>query len=429
MKRLQLVFLFAILLNVVPAFSQPSERIVQVLVSPNHPDFLYKEGEEVMFNVSVYKSGVLLKNAEIRYDISEDMMKAHESGTKILEDGTFQINAGTLKNPGFLRCQVYAKYNEKEYQGVSTVGFDTHKIGPVTKLPSDFTDFWGNAKAKSAKLGMDIRKMLVPERCTEKVDVYHVSIQNYEQGGRIYGMLSVPKGDEKYPAILKVPGAGVRAYYGDVENAQRGYIVFEVGIHGIPVNLPNNVYSNLYAGALKNYYTFNLDNRDQFYYKRVYLGCVRAIDFIFSLSEFDGENLIAYGGSQGGALAIVTAALDNRVKALVSFYPALCDLVGYIHGRAGGWPHMFRKEENNTSANITTAQYYDVVNFARQIKVPGFYTFGYNDMTCPPTSIMSALNVVNATKDILIVENTAHYAYPEQRQETWKWIAEFLKKK
>lgn len=62
----------------------------------------------------------------------------------------------------------------------------------------------------------------------------------------------------------------------------------------------------------------------------------------FSMDEFDGENLIVYGGSQGGALAIVTAALDPRIKGLVSFYPALCDLNGYVHGRAGGWPHLFR---------------------------------------------------------------------------------------
>lgn len=34
----------------------------------------------------------------------------------------------------------------------------------------------------------------------------------------------------------------------------------------------------------------------------------------FSMDEFDGENLIVYGGSQGGALAIVTAALDPRIK-------------------------------------------------------------------------------------------------------------------
>ena len=127
----------------------------------------------------------------------------------------------------------------------------------------------------------------------------------------------------RYPAVLKLPGAGIRSYAGDVEHAANGWIVFEIGIHGIPVNMSGPVYTNLYMGALKGYHTFNLDNRDKYYYKRVYLGCVRAIDFIYSLPQFDGSNLITFGSSQGGGLSIVTAGLDSRVKGLVAFYPAL----------------------------------------------------------------------------------------------------------
>ena len=63
---------------------------------------------------------------------------------------------------------------------------------------------------------------------------------------------------------------------------------------------------------------------------------------------------------------------------------------------------------------IKTIQYFDVVNFARQVKVPGFYTFGYNDMVCPPTTTYSAYNVINAPKELFVAETTAHYAYAEQ---------------
>ena len=31
--------------------------------------------------------------------------------------------------------------------------------------------------------------------------------------------------------------------------------------------------------------------RDKYYYKQVYLGCVRANDFIYSLPQFDGSHL------------------------------------------------------------------------------------------------------------------------------------------
>ena len=128
------------------------------------------------------------------------------------------------------------------------------------------------------------------------------------------------------------------------------------------------LYSDLMNSATDGYWHYNLDDRDRYYYKRVYLGCVRAVDFIFSLSKFDGENIGVTGGSQGGALSIVTAGLDTRIKWLAPFYPALCDLTGYLHGRAGGWPHLFKKEWHgdwhNKPEKINTAGYYDVVNFA-----------------------------------------------------------------
>ncbi|HEY6914978.1 MAG TPA: acetylxylan esterase, partial [Paludibacter sp.] len=345
-----------------------------------------------------------------------------------LKDGTLAINAGTMKKTGFLRCQVFLTINSKEYQGISTVGFERESIEPVTIMPDDFISFWENAKAQASKIPMDIKMTLAPDRCTEKVDVYHVNIQNFEIGSRLYGMLSVPKKEGQYPAILKVPGAGIRSYTGSVSDAEKGYIIFEIGIHGIPVNLTGDIYTNLYEGPLKGYHTFNMENKDRYYYKRVYLGCVRAIDFIYSLPQFDGKNLITLGGSQGGALSIVTAALDSRVKGLVAFYPALCDITGYLHGRAGGWPHMFNNPANNTPDKIATARYYDVVNFARKIKVPGFYSCGYNDMVCPPTTTFSAFNSIKAPKELCIMENTAHYTYPEQWNEAWKWVASFFNK-
>ena len=246
---------------------------------------------------------------------------------------------------------------------------------------------------------------------------------------RLYGILCVPKKEGKYPALLTVPGAGVRPYGGDIAMAEKGMITFEIGIHGVPVNMEPGVYLNLGAGALSGYQNFNLDDRDRFYYKRVYLGCVRANDFICSLPQFDGRNLAVTGGSQGGALTIITAALDSRVKYLAAFYPALCDLTGYLHGRAGGWPHYFAKNNldfNNKKDKIETCGYYDVVNFARQVMVPGIYSWGYNDDVCPPTSTYAAYNVITAPKSLYLAQETGHWTFPEQHDKVDEWLLEKL---
>ena len=190
------------------------------------------------------------------------------------------------------------------------------------------------------------------------------------------------------------------------------------------------MYNSLGAGALNGYQNFNLDDRDRFYYKRVYLGCVRANDFIFSLPQFDGTNLAVTGGSQGGALSIVTTALDPRVKWLAAYYPALSDVTGYLNGRAGGWPHYFDKNNlafNNKKDKIETCGYYDVVNFARLVKVPGMYSWGFNDDVCPPTSMYAAYNVIPGGKDLYLALETGHWTFPEQTEKLNNWLEQKLK--
>jgi cephalosporin-C deacetylase-like acetyl esterase len=382
-------------------------------------------GEKVKFNITVVQSGNVLKNAVVKYEIGPEKMDAVKKDSLLVANGTLLIDGGTMKEPGFLRCVATATVNNKPYRGLATAAFSPLKIEPTIAIPRDFNDYWVQAKAELAKIPLDARMVLLPERCTENVNVYHVNVQNYKLNTRLYGILCVPKKEGRFPAILQVPGAGARPYNGDIANAEKGFITLQIGIHGIPVNMDPTVYNNLMAGPLAGYWNYNLDDKDRYYYKRVYLGCVRAIDFITSLPQFDGSNLGVMGGSQGGALSIVTAALDTRVKYLAAYYPALADVTGYLKGRAGGWPHLFDKANlafNNTREKIETAGYYDVVNFARQLKVPGIYSMGFNDETCPPTSMYAAYNVITAPKELFIVPETGHWTYPEQNEKLTNWL-------
>ena len=411
------------------ALGQPAERFYKVIVAPDHFDWTYKTGENVKFTISVLQNGNLVKNARIRYEVGPEKMEPTKKETLSLPTGSLTVDAGTMKTAGFLRCIAFAEIEGKEYKGLATAGFDPLSIQPTVDNPSDFDTFWTNAKADLAKIPLDAKMTLLPERCTEKVNVYHVNIQNFRMGARLYGILCVPKKEGKYPALLHVPGAGVRPYSGDIANAEKGIITLQIGIHGIPVTMEPTVYTDLGAGAFNGYWAYNMDDRDRFYYKKVYLGCVRANDFLTSLPQYDGSNLAVTGGSQGGALSIVTAGLDSRVKWLGAFYPALSDVTGYLKGRAGGWPHYFDKNTisfGNKPDKIATIGYYDVVNFARRVKVPGYYSWGFNDETCPPTSMYASYNVISASKELFLALETGHWTYPEQNERMTGWLVNKL---
>lgn len=183
-----------------------------------------------------------------------------------------------MKVPGFLRCIATAEVDNKEYRNLSTAGFDPLEIQPTVENPNDFDEFWNKAIADLAKVPMDAKMTLLPEKCTEKVNVYHVNLQNYKIGTRLYGILCVPK-RRQVSCIITSARCWCKSLRGDITNAEKGIITLQIGIHGIPVTMDPSVYLDLANGVLNGYPNYNSDDRDRFIYKRVYLGCIRANDF------------------------------------------------------------------------------------------------------------------------------------------------------
>lgn len=406
------------------ALAQPKMQKVQIILVPNSSNAIYSTGEKAKVKVMVLHQGVAVENPQISYQISEDLMEPHKEGTVTLKGREGEIQLGTMNKPGYLRLRATCTVEGKKYTAMSTSGFSPHKLTPTVQLPHDFLEFWNGNLEKLAKVQLKPEMELVPEKCTKDVDVYHISYGNIG-GSRMYGMLTMPKKEGKYPAILRFPGAGIGEKGGDIAHAAKGAIVLELGIHGIPVDLSGRIYSDLGSGVLSDYYTHNLHNRDTYYYKRVYLGCVKGVDFLLSLPKCNG-NVGTLGGSQGGALSIATSALDKRVKAAVAYFPALCDMEGYTHGRAGGWPHLFKWDTYKTEENLETARYYDTGNFARILETPIYYLYGYNDITCAPTTTRATYNAIKSEKQLMIGENIGHWTYPEQMDTLWEWIIKKL---
>jgi cephalosporin-C deacetylase-like acetyl esterase len=422
----------------VPPGASLRAATVKVVVAPDHRDWTYSPGEHALFRVSVTADSEPIDNVSVSYTTGPDMFPGVAKSAQVPLSGLL-VDGGTMTEPGFLRCIVTAKVAGHSYRGLATAAFSPGEIKETQTEPADFDAFWAKGKADLSRIPIAPKMTLLPDSCTPDVDVYHVSFQTIGgQGGpvsRIFGILCIPKAPGRYPAVLKVPGAGVRPYAGDPDLSAKGAIVLEIGIHGIPVTMPKEVYDDLGAGALYSYWSFGLDDPEHYYYRRVYLGCVRANDFLTSLPGWDGKNLVVMGASQGGQLTIATAALDPRVTALSATHPAFCDVTGPIHGRAGGWPHPFmpgpdgKPSRNLSPEKIRTTSYYDTVNFAKRIRVPGYYNWGYNDEVCPPTAAYAAYNLIRAPKTLGLTLELGHQYTAEQSDAIVGWVTAHLGRK
>ena len=232
MRKTRLFILMLTLLGVVAASAQIKGTNIQVMVTPDHQDWNYEVGQTAVFKVSVLRSSTLLNNVTVDYEAGPEMYPEVKKNTVVLKDGTMTWK-GKMTKPGFYRLKVTAHVNGKDYDGACTAAFSPEKLQPTTIEPKDFDAFWGKTLEEARWTSLMPQRELLADRSNEDVNVYQVSFQNIRWGSRTYGILCVPVGEGKYPALLRVPGAGVRPYGGDIYTASQGVITLEIGIHGV----------------------------------------------------------------------------------------------------------------------------------------------------------------------------------------------------
>lgn len=410
----------------------PSRSDLLWVTNPDHTDWLYAVGDTARVSLQLYRYGIPAAGEKVEFEIGPDMLPADTVGVVTLDgNGTAEITIGTMSKPGFRDLRLSAMAGSQRVNHHVKVGFSPEQLRAFTGEPADFDVFWNNAVAEDKKFPLQYTIEPVEKYSTDKMTCSLVKLQLNERGGAMYGYLFIPRGEGKYPAVLTPPGAGVKTikdpmlhrYYGE-----GGMIRLETEIHGVH---PEATEEEFAAERSKRgeYLSMGLDDPDNYYMKDVYLGCRRFLDLLTSLPEWDGKNLFTQGGSQGGALAITTAMLDERVTGCVANHPALSDMTGYLGDKAGGYPHHFRKNpQDATPEKVRTLEYFDVVNFAKRLRCPVRMTWGFNDNTCPPTTSYEVYNVIPTPKEALLTPINEHWTTVPTEVGHYDWIKAHLKK-
>lgn len=445
MNKLKTIFLllaFILAMNMsgvqnIKAENYPYKSDYLWLTVPDHADWLYQTGENAKVEVSFCKYGIP-RDGELKYSIGNDMLQPDKHGSVKLKNGRAVINMGTKKTPGFRDMKLSVSLDGKTYEHHIKVGFSVDKINPYTQEPQDFRSFWQKNVEELKQVSMSYTKELYKDYCTDKIDCYLVKLQIDKMGHSMYGFLFYPKNAQpgKHPVVLCPPGAGIKTIKDPMRNkyyAENGFVRFEVEIHGLDPRIPSETFgeiSRAFNDRNGGYLANGLENKDIYYMKHVYVGLVRCIDFLTSLPEWDGKNVAVQGGSQGGALAIIAAGLDSRVTQCVANHPALSDMAGYAaKGGTGGYPHFCRQPQILSNKDcLNTLAYFDVVNFARYVKAPTYLTWGYNDVTCPPTTSYAVWNTLKCTKESLLTPINEHWTTTETNRGQMEWIKAHLLK-
>src|SRR5690606_27436561 len=141
-------------LQVIFAQSQQG-HLIRIMVSPSRADMVYGSAEDVTFEIAVYQFGHLLKNASIEYRIGPEKMDTIVTKKITLPEGKISVSGGSMKEPGFLTCQVFVEKDGLTYMNSGTAAFDPEKIRPTTDLPEDFGSFWEENLQKLKEVALE----------------------------------------------------------------------------------------------------------------------------------------------------------------------------------------------------------------------------------------------------------------------------------
>ena len=408
-----LMTLMAVQLN--PLLAQETAtptKVITLKVTADRADALYGVGEPATFAIEALDEEKSFAEGKVVCVFSKDGWQPQPPQTVVLKEGKATIT-GKLDEPGFLLLRATIG----KTVALAGAGYDPLKLKPSLPVPDDFDQFWSAQKEALAKV--PLKSLLTSVESPAKgVDAFDVQISCL--GKPVSGYFGRPKNakPKSLPAILFVHGAGVRsANLGSTHWADKegGMLALDINAHGIPNGKPDEFYTALAQGELKDYRYEGRQDREQCYFKGMFLRLIRAIDFLTEQPEWDGKTVIVYGSSQGGFQAFAAAGLDSRVTFFCAGVPAGCDHTGIAVNRINGWPKIVPIDGQGKPDPLAleTSRYVDCVNFASRAKCKGaVVTVGFIDTTCPPTSVYAAYNALTIPKAMHADVASGHTSTP-----------------
>jgi cephalosporin-C deacetylase len=149
-----------------------------------------------------------------------------------------------------------------------------------------------------------------------------------------------------------------------------------------------------------------------YYYRRVFVDAVRAVEAAAAHPAVDPARLAATGASQGGGITLAVAGLIPGLSAILPDVPFLSHYRRATQLVAAGAyseiTHFCQTHRDKVSAVFDTLSYFDGVNFAARAQAPALFSVGLMDDVCPPSTVYAAYNHYAGPKHLDVWEFNAH---------------------
>ncbi len=386
----------------------------------------YKAGEEMVYTFKADLAGQSSDGLFLKWERKGDDGKVMRGQAPAGKELVVKTN---LAKPGFVSVNVFlvgkdGKVIRQEFKDWSKqirkrniAYYAGTAVAPETLTdcgePKDFDAFWDKQKKRLAAVPFKDKTELKKIKTVNKVDIYAVSIPC--AGPRpVTGYLSVPVNAKAkaLPARISFHGYGTGIHRAP-NWADPNVLALNINAHGQELGKDDAYYKKFFESIKSNGKSYAFDpeqNKDpeKAFFNGMVLRVLRAMEYLKSRPEWNGRDLTAEGGSQGGLQTMWAAGLDKDVTVAKPSITWCCDLAGTQKKQrlSGGWRIQY----------VPALDYYDPVFMAKRIKNAKveITRAGLGDYTCPPSGLaISYKNIPSPRKTIRWVQGSDHGFVPK----------------
>jgi dienelactone hydrolase len=230
------------------------------------------------------------------------------------------------------------------------------------------------------------------------------------RGDLVPGYLALPKNnDESHPIVILLHvGAGSKDSWWDITSFERGteftdsLLMYGIAVLALDAQFHGErSVNNDYLPIQQMYFDYKWFYRYRDGLIQTVGDYLRAIDYICQRSEIDTQRIGVLGHSIGGAMAIMIAAIDQRIKCVVASVAAFSD----------SWLYP-----------ITP------INLAGGVHVPTLILGGQNDVVINPDSIKRLYSAIASDIKEIELYKSGHRLPEENVSRSIQWLYKYLQK-
>jgi cephalosporin-C deacetylase len=270
--------------------------------------------------------------------------------------------------------------------------------------PQAFEGFWAGTLAELDRIDPALTVERSELRSTERVDTFEVTYTSLD-GVAVFGWLCAPVGGRSRPGVVLYPGYGgnpsvPRSW------AEIGYVALQISPRG------HHRSDGMVAPGFPGLMTDGIDDPSSYIYRGIYCDAHRAVDVLLGRPEVDRARVAVHGTSQGGALALVAAALRSEVVAAAADVPFLTSIrealeLGHSYPYQEIVDHL-RLHPGREARVLEVLDHIDTVHLAPRIRARLLLSVGLRDDVCPPATIRSLIARLGCEHELVEYPDGGH---------------------